>query len=91
MSKLRKLELELIDVYFIRIQLILNTRRGIVQVCRAIYWMKIKHQGLRVRILHLSTIQFLVVSLPGPHGSLRKNDLGSRGITLGRLIQIYLK
>ena len=91
MSKLRKLVLQLIDAYFIGIQLIFKTRRGIFQVCRANHWLEIKFQRLRVHVLHLSTIKFLVVSLPGPHGSLRKNDLRSRGVTLGRLIQIYLK
>lgn len=91
MSKLRKLVLELIDANFIGIQLIFKTRRGIVQFCLANHWLEIKFHRLRVHVLHLSTIKFLVVSLAGPHGSLRENDLWSRGVTLGRLIQIYLK
>ena len=88
---LRNLGLMLIDSNIIWVNLVILLDRGLIHLCRAQYWLQIQFHRLRVHALHLSTIQFLMVSLTGSHRSLRWHNTTKWLLVFHRLIETYLK
>ena len=88
---LRNLVLMLIDFNIIWVNLVILLDRGLIHLCRAQYWLQIKFHRLRVHSLHLSAIQFLMVSLTGSHRSLRWHVTADWLLVVHRLIETYLK